>query len=100
MRLLVGFTGPGLRFGVGGRADVRSQATETRSLRADIRPAHPVTHPVTPVPSAAGRASAKNLAVCAGLLGHAGGAAREVRRVGVAGEFSKRAILSHPGEHS
>src|SRR6266542_4488114 len=37
------FAGPGLRCGVGGRADVRSQATETRSLRVDIRPAHPVT---------------------------------------------------------
>src|SRR6266536_609944 len=29
----------GLRCGVGGRADVHSQATETRSLRAAIRPA-------------------------------------------------------------
>ena len=35
----------GLRCGVGGRADVHSHATETRSLRADIRPAHPVTVP-------------------------------------------------------
>ncbi len=41
------FAEGGLRRGVGGRADVRSQATETRSLRADIRPASTVTIPLT-----------------------------------------------------
>ncbi len=57
------FAEGGLRFGVGGRADGRSQATETRSLRAAIRPAHPVTAPATRVPSPAGTLSAKTLAL-------------------------------------
>ncbi len=57
------FAEGGLRLGVGGRADVHSQATETRSLRGDIRPAHPVTQPTTPAPSPPGTFSAKNLAV-------------------------------------